>query len=303
MNLEQVFRTDKEGRMRKYYLTFIAFNFLIAAACQSRRETDERRFELKGKVVSVDKEHREVTIAHEEIPDFMSAMTMPFHVKENWALQVLAPGQEVRATLVISSGLSWIENIVITQAAGGGDPAAGAANAAEPQPGAEIPDFVLTDQDGRQIHLHQYRGKALLLTFIYTRCPLPDYCIRMSSNFSKILQAIEADSSLRGRVNLLSISFDPEFDKPAVLREYAQVYLENRFPDGLRLWQFASGTAETIAAITHFFGLQYSKESGQITHSLRTALIGPDGKLVHLYSGNEWTPSQIVADLKRLDRP
>jgi len=259
-----------------------------------------KRYDLKGKVVAVDRNLKTATIAHEAIPGFMDAMTMSFIVKDDWALPVMSPGQTVRATLVVDGADSWIEEIVIQET-----PSATAAGkmevaGADPQPGVEVPDFRLTNQSGTAIRLRQYRGSALLLTFIYTRCPLPDYCPRMSGNFARIHQAILRDGGLRDRVRLLTVSFDPAFDFPEILAGYGKVHAGDRGQRTFELWEFATGTPDEVKAITGFFGLAYYPEKDQIVHSLRTALIGPDGRLARLWPGNEWTPEEVLAELRRL---
>jgi protein SCO1 len=266
---------------------------LAVIACMQpmacRREP-ERRFDLKGKVVSVDKIRREATIAHEEIKGYMDAMTMPFSVKDDWALTALAPGQSVEATLVVTSDRAWIEGLRISQKAS--DPGAVPAQI-DPKSGEEVPDFSLLNQDNKPIHLRQYRGRPLLLTFIYTRCPLPDYCPRTSKNFSDIYRELKFLPATALKPHLLTVSFDIDFDTPAVLRSYAARYMN---PVNYQDWEFAAGSSDEIKKITGFFGLSYWKESGQIIHTLVTALIGPDGRLVRLYKGKEWTPKEVMAD-------
>ncbi len=261
----------------------------LSAGC---RRTPEQRFDLRGSVVAVDKANRQVTIAHEPIKGYMDAMTMPFNIGDDWAVTVLAPGQTVEATLVVQGDRSWIEGLKITQTKDSGSSAV--ANS-PPQIGAEVPDFQLLNQENKQIHLSQYRGRPLLLTFIYTRCPLPDYCPRMSKNFSEIYRGLQSQPQSDRKPHLLSISFDPDFDTPAELKNYAGRYMN---PADFSVWEFATGTPDEIRKIAGYFGLSYQKESGQIIHSLVTALIGPDGKLVRLYLGNEWTSRQVLTELQ-----
>jgi protein SCO1/2 len=252
----------------------------------------EQRYDLKGSVVAVSREKRQVTIAHEPIKGYMDAMTMPFNVRDEWALTVLAPGQKVEATLVVQGDRSWIEGLRITETKDNPDaPAA----AVFPKIGDTVPDFTLLNQDNKRIHLTQYRGRPLLLTFIYTRCPLPDYCPRTSKNFSEIYQGLQSFVPSGHKPHLLTVSFDTDYDTPAVLRDYAARYMN---PVAFSEWEFATGSSDEIKKITGYFGLVYSRESGQITHSLVTALIGPDGRLAHLYLGNDWTPRQVLAEFK-----
>lgn len=262
---------------------------LLLTACQ---RTPEKRYELRGKVVSVDKAQRQAVIAHERIEGFMDAMTMPFNIGEEWALSVLSPGQTVEATLVVRGDRSWIEGIKISQKeTADGNEAAGFM----PEIGVEAPDFRLISQDNKPIHLVQFRGRPLLLTFIYTRCPLPDFCPLTSRNFSEVYRRLQSAVPAGRRPRLLTISFDTEFDKPSVLQEYARRYMQ---PPDFEQWMFATGSPEEIQKITGYFGLTYRPESGQITHNLVTALIGSDGRLSRLYQGNRWTPDQILTEFK-----
>jgi protein SCO1/2 len=258
----------------------------------------QQRLDLRGKVVAVDKNEGTVTVAHEAVQGYMGAMTMSFSLKDQWAFDVLKPGQSVSATLVIEGNHSWLEGIVVTE-----EPKPESNPLAPPESlrtplGEEVPDFALTNQDGRRIHLHQYHGKALLLTFIYTRCPLPDYCPLMSRNFAQIMEQVRSDPKLSLSTHLLSISIDPEYDKPAVLRAYALGCAGNSHP--FDEWEFASGTPDQVRKVAEFFGLKYWTEGGQIVHALVTALIGPDGKVAKIYRGNEWQPAQVVSDLQAL---
>jgi protein SCO1/2 len=201
---------------------------------------------------------------------------------------------------VVDNDHAWLEGIVITE-----QPKPESTSPAPPAStrsplGAEVPDFHLVNQDGRPIHLGQYRGKTLLLTFIYTRCPLPDYCPLMSKNFTHVMEAMRSDMALTTATHLLSISIDPDHDKPSVLRSYGRAYIDKTSANPFQRWEFASGTSEQVRAVAQFFGLSYSTEQGQIVHSLVTALVGPDGKVRKLYRGNEWKPAEVVADLRGL---
>jgi protein SCO1 len=270
-------------------LFFVACSCFLLLSC---RKPLEQRFSLKGKVVTVDKAQRQVTIAHEAIPGFMDAMTMPFNVKEDWALSALATGQTVEATLVVQGDRSWIEGLRISQTKDSGSRPVGHSI---PELGAEVPDFMLLNQDDKPIHLAQYRGHPLLIAFVYTRCPLPDYCPRTSKNFSEIYQALQLLPPSDRKLHLLSISFDMKFDTPEVLREYAGRYMR---PADFGSWEFATGSPEEIKQITRYFGVSYWRESDQIVHSMMAALIGPDGRLKRLYPGNEWTSRQILSEIQ-----
>jgi protein SCO1/2 len=261
---------------------------LLLAGC---RDVPGDKYDLKGKVVSVNRDRGQVTLEHEAIPGYMGAMTMPFNVREEWALEALLPGQSVEATLVVQQDRSWIENIRISGTESIEEPGA---TLPLPEPGDVVPDFGLVNQANRQIHLHQYRGRPLLLTFIYTRCPLPDYCPLMSGNFAAIHYRLQSLPQSDEVPRLLTISFDTDYDTPSVLREYAARYMR---PVRFDQWEFATGSPEQIREITGYFGLIYRKETNQIVHSLVAALIDADGALVRLYQGNQWRPDEVLKDL------
>jgi protein SCO1/2 len=256
---------------------------------------------LKGKVVTVEKDKHLVTIAHEDIKDYMSAMTMPFTVRDDWVFEVLVPGDQVTATLIVDGTQSWLEDLVITkESADTTSPVTG--ESIGPKPGDEVPDYRLINQDGKAIRIHDYKGKALLLTFIYTRCQMPDQCTLMSNNFAEIDKELQKQPELMGKTHLLSISFDPEYDTPKVLRSYGAAYTGKYTDETFAHWEFASGSVDEVKGIAQFFGLRYYKDSqsaeDQVIHSLRTAIIGPDGKIVKVYRGNEWKPSEVLKELQ-----
>jgi protein SCO1/2 len=281
------------------WLTGLSMVFVLAA-CQTEKPLPPQRFDLRGKVVAVDKHEGTVTLAHEAIPGYMAAMTMTYPLKDKWAFDVLKPGQTVQATLVVASDRAWLEGTVVTAEAKPESDSLAPAEGVRTPLGEVVPDFPLTNQDGKRIHLHQYHGQVLLLTFIYTRCPLPDYCPLMSKNFAQILAELRSDPALSPSTHLLSISIDPGYDKPAVLRAYGLNCAGNPHP--FDHWEFASGTPEQVRKVAEFFGLKYWTEGGQIVHALVTALIGPDGKVAKIYRGNEWQPAQVVSDLRALPR-
>ncbi len=270
----------------------------IFAACGSGDDANAQRYEFKGKVEHVDKRGSAVTIAHEEIKGYMPAMTMPFKLKDESIYDELAPGDQVTATLVVAGNRTWLEDVIRARAIA--DPAsAPPAGSAGPTPGDQVPDFPLTNQDGRRTHLAKYRGKAVLLTFIYTRCPLPDYCPLMTERFAEIEKRLKTDASLYAVTHLLSITVDPEYDKPAVLRSYGQGAGLQSFDH----WEFATGSQEEVKKAATWFGLEYWTDKDQIIHSLRTAIIAPDGKLLKIYHGSEWKPEEVINELRSLPAP
>lgn len=268
---------------------------LSLAGCSSGPE-NVRRYDLKGKVVNVDRERGVVGIDHEEVKDFMSAMKMDFPLKDADALRVVEVGDTIQATLVVSDSGYWLESPAITKPPVGGGSTPEVAGM-EPAPGAEVPEVRLVNQDGKKISTRQFKGRALLVTFIYTRCPFPDQCPLMSANFAQLNGEIAKDPGLRARTHLLSVTLDPEYDKPEVLRAYGSAYAGGKFDN----WDFATGDPDEIRRLAQSFGLAYKAENGQVIHSLRTALVTPEGRLAKIYRGNEWKPSEVLEDLKGLE--
>jgi protein SCO1 len=250
-----------------------------------------KTFEVRGQVRSLDISSKVVRITHEEIPNYMPAMTMPFSVKEPELLEGLATGDNVQFQLIVTADDSWIAHIqkiptdvpVESTALSKSSDSVEERESERVQIGESVPDFQLVDQDGHSIRLSDYRGKAVVLTFIYTRCPLPNFCPLMSRNFSQLEQRLS--SEFTNKYHLLSVSMDFEFDTPEVLKAYGA-----RYQADSKDWTFATGNEEQIRSVAGLMGLYYAKENGLISHDLRTALIGPDGRLVQLWKSNVWTP-------------
>lgn len=258
---------------------------------------NEKRYDLKGKVVIVEPEKHLVTIAHEEIKGYMPGMTMPFTVRNESDLQMLVPNAEVTATLVVDGSHSWLENLFVVVKQDAGSPVVAPAVAAKE--GDEVPNYSLVNQDAKPIRIHNYRGKALMLTFIYTRCPFPDQCTLMSNNFAQIERQLGQDPELYAKTHLLSISIDPAYDDPKVLRSYGAAHSERYDSETFAHWEFATGTADQVKEIAQYFGLTYFPEKDQIVHALRTVIVNPDGKVAKVYQGNEWRTGEVVEELKR----
>ena len=275
-----------------YLFGSVLVSLTLLAACS--HPPAAKHYELQGRVVAVDPAARTLTIAHQDVPGLMKGMTMPFTVSQanDWVFRAIAPGDQIRATLVLSDHAE-LQDISFTKVSdSAGD---GTSPLHIPEPGEEVPNFTLLNQSGQKIHLQQFRGKPLLLTFIYTQCPFPDYCLRMSSNFSEIMQQLHNDPKVSDKTQLLSITIDPKTDTPPVLQSYGKRYVGQADPK-FQHWQFATGSPEEVRKAADFFGLVYNQKDGQIVHSLSTVLIGKDGKVLKVYSGNAWKPADIAAD-------
>jgi protein SCO1/2 len=274
-------------------LVFVA---TTASSCRKPNPADEKRFDLKGKVVGVERDKHLVTVAHEDVKDFMPAMTMPFTLPDEAALGFIAVGDEITATLVVDGAHSWLENVAITRQTADQTATTGVPEA---KVGDEVPSYTLVDQDGKDIRIGDYRGKALLLTFIYTRCPLPEYCNLMSTNFAAVDHELEKQPDVYTKTHLLSITVDPDYDTPKVLRSYGAAFTERYEKETFEHWDFATGTKDQIKGIAQFFGLRYFQGSDQIVHNLRTVIISPEGRVVKVYTDNTWKPEEVVAEMKK----
>lgn len=275
----------------------------MVAGCASN--DGATRYPLHGKIEALDIFDREVTIAHEDIPGYMAAMTMPFRMPEakgllarfrGMRLERLRRGDVITATLVVKANESWIENVNVVRYEPPPDMPIPIKK--EAKVGAPVLDVLLQDQDGKPFHLSDYRGHVLALAFIYTRCPLPEFCPRLMKNFQELDRAIEADPVLRPNARLLSVSFDVEFDRPEVLHAFGSAFVEDRGQGPFARWRLATGTEEAIDKLGRFFGLVFFKEGSQFAHTLVTVVIGPDGSLVHEFSGNDWSAGEALMAMK-----
>src|SRR5271157_1225459 len=226
---------------------FLVALLVVISVTACSHKSAGKRYELQGRVVAVDSSARQLTIAHQDVPGLMNGMTMPFTVsdKDTWVFKTIAPGDQVHATLVLGEQAE-LQDVTITRRSDAGSDGASALRV--PQSGDEVPDFALVNQNGKTIHFQQFRGKPLLLTFIYTRCPFPDYCPRMSNNFAQVMQQLQKDPKAFGQAQLLSISIDPANDKPAVLRNYGERYV-GRVDPKFAHWEFASGSPEQVRKV------------------------------------------------------
>ena len=256
-----------------------------------------RQYELRGQILAIRPEANEVLIKHGDIQNFMPGMTMPFKVRDGRLLQGTAPGDLVTAQLVVATNEAWIAAIEKTGSAPLETVAAmpPAAFVTPLAPGDLVPDASLTDQDGRAVSLKDWRTSAVVVTFIYLRCPLPQFCPLMDRRFADVQQRIRADGAIASRARLLSVSFDPDADTPALLKAHALKVGADQ-----SRWTFATAPRVTIDRFAASFGVNVIREADRtITHNLRTAVIDPDGKVVAVYNGSDWTVDQIVSDLKR----
>jgi protein SCO1/2 len=264
--------------------------------------TTEKTYKLVGVVRQVKKDSGVVTIRHEAIPGFMEAMTMPFTLKDKEALEDVRPGDEVEGSLRVMSERGEVKdydltNLVVTRPApppslklslrGGGAQLQAVPSVLKS--GEPVPDFAFTTQEGTREKLSDLRGKVVVLTFIYTRCPLPDFCPLMDRKFAELADRVGAVPGRAESVRLLSLSFDPEHDTPDVLREHAKV--QGAKPP---LWTFAVASHAELAKVAPALGLTYGPTGKEIVHNLSTAVIDPEGRLARLETGKGWKAADLL---------
>jgi protein SCO1/2 len=276
---------------------------LLTASCHRSQPRTATRYHFTGRIISIDAEDQSAVVDGDNVSGFMDPMVMVYKIKPPARLSQLSPGDAIAADLIDNprddNGRSsyWLENVTVT--AHSETPPAPVATQRIPATGDTVPDFSVTNQDGKKISLREYRGMVLLVTFIYTRCPFPDFCPRMSSNFAAVDKQLATDPSL-GRVHLLTISFDPEHDTPKVLRDYAFSVAHTHESALFRRWEFAAPAVQDLPRIARSFGLVYKAENGLITHNLSTTVIGPDGKIAKWYHGGDWQVSDLIRDATSL---
>ncbi|HXA81706.1 MAG TPA: SCO family protein [Methylomirabilota bacterium] len=272
--------------MKQLLMSAVLICVGFAAGCQS---APEKHYPIQGEVISADPAKKLLTVKHGDIPGLMPAMTMTYQVAEPKQIETLQPGDKITADLVVSESKGRLEKIV--QVSKGDGKTSPGMTQRIPEKGDAVPDFALVNQDGKFIHFGDYRGKVLLVTFIYTRCPLPDFCPRMNENFRAVQKLLQDVPGSTERAEFLSISFDPEHDTPAVLKHYASLYKKSAPGEKSFDWQFAVPSVKDLPELAQFFGLVIQPGQAQIVHSLSTTVIGPDGKVEKWFSDNEWTPA------------
>ena len=294
--------------MRFLVLALLA---LVFSACErkappppqaSNTATNTRIFEVGGVVRQVYPEKKQVQIDHENIPDYMPAMTMDFEVKDTNELAGLQPNDRVTFRMVVTRDEGWIENIKKTgqqELVGNAPFPFRRVRDVEPlRVGDVMPNYNFTNELGRSVSLNDFRGKALGLTFLFTRCPFPNFCPRMANNLKAAASALKADSTAPTNWHLLAITIDPEHDTPKVLQGYAKGYEYD--PER---WSFVTGDPTDITAISEQFGLQYwrpdPKNPVNISHNLRTVVIDAQGRVQKILPENKWEPAELASELKK----
>jgi protein SCO1/2 len=255
-----------------------------------------KHYLLQGQVLGKRDSAQQLTVTHGAIPGFMAAMTMPYAVKDPRGFREVQPGDLITADLVVAGENDyWLERLSIKSAAGRGSVSSVPAHVL--MPGERVPDVRLTNQDGRTIRLSGFRGKAVLITFIYTRCPFPTFCPLVSSKFATIHKAMAKVPAEYEATHLISISLDPAYDTPPIMRTYGLNYLAND-PKGFEHWDFVSTTPDDLNAVATAFGLEYFPQANLVPHSMNTILLATDGTVSRYWPGTDWNTSEVISALR-----
>ncbi len=280
-----------------YFLTVLCL--LVGGGCKPNEPAEApgattQTYAAHGVIQKIPADRHFVTIAHEAIPGYMAAMTMDFPVKDANALNGLAPGDVVNFQLVVSTNNDWVENLRRTGQATlpAATATAGAVN--ELKSGDSMPDMTFTTEAGTFRHLADFRGSAVAFTFFFTQCPLPDYCPRMNKNFAAARELLQATAKAPTNWQLLSLSFDPDKDTPAILANHAAIYRGQNASH----WLFAAVATSQLTAIAPRLDLMIMRQNGRISHNLRTVVLDPQGCIYRQFDGNQWTPQQLADALR-----
>lgn len=281
--------------MLRPFSVFLLALFALTATAQTNQEIHP----AKGVIMEVTPAEKKVTIKHEAIRGYMQAMTMPFDVKDTNELNGLTPGDVVSFRIVVQGDEGWIDQIQKTGAKTNTPPTTGPFRAvrdvAPLNEGDLLPEYHFTNQLGQAISTAQYKGQALAITFLFTRCPYPNYCPLMANNFSAVAKKLLATQNAPTNWQLLTLTFDPEHDTPEVLRAYAEAHHADPAHS-----TYATGALIDITAIGEQFGLAFWKEEGSIiNHNLRTIVIDPSDRVQKIFTGNTWQPEDLIAEITK----
>jgi protein SCO1/2 len=285
--------------MQRFALIICLAVALFGCGRSTTHETAEH-YETRGVVRGFSPDRQTIEIQHENIPGFMPSMTMPFVAQDPKQIANLKIGDAISFRMTVTQKDFWIDNVKKVSRK--------EVDVSEPKPtpaistggderlheGDEMPFFALTNQNGEPISLEKFRGRPFVLTFVFTRCPLPNFCPLMSNNFEELQTAIKTGSGALAEARLLSITLDPEFDTPQVLKDYGAFHHADP-----QIWSFGSGDEKQMDGLTRAFSVYRQTEGGTISHGLATALIDKNGKVARIWRGNSWKPAEVIEEMKR----
>jgi protein SCO1/2 len=269
---------------------------LALLACGRSTNSDEKaeHYDTRGVVRGFSPDRSTIEIQHENIPGFMPSMTMPFVTRNPKEIADLKIGDAIAFRMAVTQKDFWIEHVkkIRREEVNVAEPKRTAPVSAERnarlKEGDEMPPFNLTNQNGERISLDTLRGQPFVLTFVFTRCPVPNFCPRMSNNFEELQTSIKKASGTLAKARLLSVTLDPDYDTPKVLSDYAGFHHADP-----KIWIFATGEEKDIDSLTRAFSVYRQTEGGTISHGLATALIDRNGRIERIWRGNAWTPAEV----------
>jgi protein SCO1/2 len=274
---------------------------LALLGCGRSTDSDDgaEHYDTRGVVRGFSPDRSAIEIQHENIPGFMPSMTMPFVAREPKEVADLKIGEAISFRMTVTQKDFWIDNVkkIRREEVDVAEPKQASSVSTQRdsrlKEGDEMPPFSLTNQDAEGISLDTFRGQPFVLTFVFTRCPVPNFCPRMSNNFEELQTAIKADSGALAKARLVSITLDPDYDTPQVLSDYAAFHHADS-----KIWTFATGDEEEIDLLTRAFSVYRQTEGGTISHGLATALINSRGKIEKIWRGNTWTPAEVTEAIR-----
>ena len=281
--------------MQKILLTACVALALLGCGRSSNPDVSAEHYDTRGVVRGFSPDRSTIEIQHENIPGFMPSMTMPFVARDPKQIADLRTGDAISFRMAVTKKDFWIENVkkIRREEVDVAEPKrtspVSADRDARLKEGDEMPPFGLTNQNGERVSLDTFHGQPFVLTFVFTRCPVPNFCPRMSNNFEELQAAIKSGSGPLVTTRLLSVTLDPAYDTPKILSEYAAFHNADS-----KIWTFATGDEKEIDALTRAFSVYRQNEGGTISHGLATALINRDGKIERIWRGNAWTPAEIT---------
>ncbi len=307
MNTSQTHSFSTAVRTITWICSLVVVGFLVGCHEQpkpvgeqkpSNSSTNIQTYEVKGEVKELKPNGKTVVVKHEAVPNYMPAMTMPFDVRNTNELRGLTPGDEIAFRMLVTADDGWIEGIRVLKSQRPSAPSMPVREATrrvrnvEPLSiGDVVPNYPFTNQFGKAVSLADFKGKAVALTFIFTRCPFPTFCPRMMSHFAEVQKALSARKDIPDW-HLLSISFDTDYDTPETLQAYGE---RNGYDP--KHWSLLTGALIEIDAITEQFGLMFPREGTNFAHNLRTVVLTPDGKVQKILISNEWKPAELIDEM------
>lgn len=285
--------------MKPIFIAPLIAILLIFVGCSKAKDDKTKTFTVLGYIERIENDGSRIVIDHEEMPGYMPAMIMPFKVKDPSESDDLSSGDQIRFTYVVEPTRSWIESIEKTglkrETKIESD---NVASSSILKPNDLLPDYTFLDQENREVRLSDYRGQPVAITFVFTRCPVPEYCPAMMRNFGTVEKMLSADPSAPDSWQLLTISFDPEYDTPEVMKRYG-----NAFGKRSENWSLLTSTSlEPIEGIAKNIGLKFGKKDDSYLHNLRTIVLDPDGRITKIFTDESWSPEELVQEIIRVGK-